>query len=140
MSAPASALVIDGTHVAADPAAAEALLRPICADARIRSHSEHFRFHQRTVGDDRLQVTSFQVSSDVHLSIRDQVRHETRDGTGRSSLRRAMDHFDANLISSSPTETTVAAIARRWGFVRLSRFAQWYHAEFGEQPSETLRR
>lgn len=108
MSAPASALVIDGTHVAADPAAAEALLRPICADARIRSHSEHFRFRQRTVGDDR--------------------------------LRRATDHFDAYLISSSPTETTVAAIARRWGFAHLSRFAQRYHAEFGEQPSETLRR
>ncbi|WP_430647337.1 helix-turn-helix transcriptional regulator [Agromyces sp. GXS1127] len=35
----------------------------------------------------------------------------------------------------SPTEEGVAVIARRWGFVHLSRFAQSYAEAFGELPS-----
>ena len=46
----------------------------------------------------------------------------------------------SDLRASSAEHDTVAAIARRWGFAHLPRFAQHYRAEFGEQPSETLRR
>jgi AraC-like DNA-binding protein len=35
---------------------------------------------------------------------------------------------------------TVAAVARRWGFAHLGRFAGDYAARFGESPSTTLRR
>jgi len=35
---------------------------------------------------------------------------------------------------------TVSSIARRWGFVHLSRFAETYGRTFGEKPSSTLRR
>jgi AraC-like DNA-binding protein len=34
----------------------------------------------------------------------------------------------------------VSTVARRWGFVHLSRFAETYGRTFGEKPSETLRR
>ena len=35
--------------------------------------------------------------------------------------------------------TNVQDVAARWGFWHMSRFAQSYHAMFGELPSETLR-
>jgi len=44
------------------------------------------------------------------------------------------------LAEADPVRTTVAAIAHRWGFAHLGRFASAYRAEFGESPSETLRR
>jgi AraC-like DNA-binding protein len=44
------------------------------------------------------------------------------------------------LVEASPQRETVAAVAHRWGFVHLGRFASLYGAEFGETPSQTLRR
>lgn len=35
---------------------------------------------------------------------------------------------------------TVRGVAQRWGFAHTGRFAQQYLAEFGEHPSQTLRR
>ncbi|WP_353814948.1 helix-turn-helix transcriptional regulator [Agromyces sp. SYSU T00266] len=37
----------------------------------------------------------------------------------------------------APPAEGIAAVARRWGFVHLSRFAESYAREFGELPSET---
>jgi AraC-like DNA-binding protein len=45
----------------------------------------------------------------------------------------------AALRAGDPATTTVAAVAHRWGFAHLGRFASAYRAEFGESPSETLR-
>ncbi|WP_415858950.1 helix-turn-helix domain-containing protein [Agromyces laixinhei] len=44
------------------------------------------------------------------------------------------------LTREDPNEGSVSEIARRWGFVNLGRFAAAYRREFGENPSETLRR
>ncbi|MRX44420.1 helix-turn-helix transcriptional regulator [Agromyces kandeliae] len=38
----------------------------------------------------------------------------------------------------APPEQGIAAVARRWGFVHLSRFAESYARQFGELPSETV--
>ncbi|GAA2036573.1 hypothetical protein GCM10009819_21480 [Agromyces tropicus] len=38
----------------------------------------------------------------------------------------------------SPPGETVAIVARRWGFVHLSRFADSYRQRFGELPSDTV--
>lgn len=46
----------------------------------------------------------------------------------------------AQLVAAEPDATTVAEIARRWGFGHLGRFAAYYANAFGELPSETLRR
>lgn len=50
--------------------------------------------------------------------------------------RARADLIDASRAGSS---TAVTAVANRWGFVHLGRFAQQYRQLFGETPSETLR-
>jgi AraC-like DNA-binding protein len=44
-----------------------------------------------------------------------------------------------SLRSADPARVTVAAVAHRWGFAHLGRFAYAYRARFGVSPSETLR-
>jgi AraC-like DNA-binding protein len=51
-------------------------------------------------------------------------------------LRRVHD----DLASAAPGSVTVGAVASRWGFVHLSRFAGAYRVAFGVSPSETLAR
>ncbi|GID25524.1 helix-turn-helix transcriptional regulator [Paractinoplanes brasiliensis] len=53
---------------------------------------------------------------------------QVRLGRAQEALRRA-----------DPVRVTVAAVAHRWGFAHLGRFASAYRARFGESPSETLR-
>ncbi|WP_229797986.1 AraC family transcriptional regulator [Couchioplanes azureus] len=43
------------------------------------------------------------------------------------------------LRDEDPARATVAAVAHRWGFVHLGRFASAYRARFGVCPSQTLR-
>jgi transcriptional regulator GlxA family with amidase domain len=44
------------------------------------------------------------------------------------------------LLSKKPLAQTVTQVAMKFGFRELGRFAIDYRAEFGESPSETLRR
>ena len=50
-------------------------------------------------------------------------------------LRRA--HRD--LRSADPAHSTVAAVAHRWGFTHLGRFAAAHKTMFGETPLQALR-
>lgn len=60
--------------------------------------------------------------------------------TPAAYVRRArLSAVRSDLLGADAEEATVSAIARRWGFAHLPRFAQHYRAAFGEQPSETLR-
>ena len=43
------------------------------------------------------------------------------------------------LLREDPARTTVAAVAHRWGFAHLGRFASAYRSRFGVSPSATLR-
>ncbi|MFE6160273.1 AraC family transcriptional regulator [Streptomyces sp. NPDC056486] len=43
------------------------------------------------------------------------------------------------LRAAEPGEISVSEVAHRWGFSHLGRFAEQYHARFGELPSQTLR-
>jgi AraC-like DNA-binding protein len=55
----------------------------------------------------------------------------------RVRLERAHDELRA----ADPTDgTTVAAIARRWGFAKPARFTEYYRAEYGVAPAQTLDR
>jgi AraC-like DNA-binding protein len=44
-----------------------------------------------------------------------------------------------DLLAADPASTTVTAIAHRWGFTHLSRFAAAYRDAYGELPVRTLR-
>lgn len=63
---------------------------------------------------------------------------------GESPMQRVrrgrLAHVHEDLLAADPEAATVAAIARRWGFTHLGRFAQTYRQAFGEPPSTTLRR
>jgi AraC-like DNA-binding protein len=45
-----------------------------------------------------------------------------------------------DLREADPQRETVAAVAHRWGFAHLGRFAAAYRDAYGETPSQTLRR
>ena len=51
-------------------------------------------------------------------------------------IRMARAHDE--LRRGEPPHTTVAAVAQRWGFVHLGRFAHLYRTRYGVPPSETL--
>lgn len=58
----------------------------------------------------------------------------------RDVLRRVrIEGARGDLLAAGPDAST-AAIARRWGFAHLPRFAAEYRRAYGELPSETLRR
>lgn len=88
-------------------------------------------------------LTLRDLAAEAHVSIR-----TLNDGFQREfgmppmaylrdvRLRRA----HADLLAADPSLTTVALIARRWGFPHLGRFSARYSAAFGELPKATLRR
>ena len=49
-----------------------------------------------------------------------------------------LERVRADLRNLGPTQTTVGAIAHRWGFSHLGRFSSSYAERFGELPAETL--
>ncbi len=60
--------------------------------------------------------------------------------TPMSYLREVrLSHCYETLRHAHPHATTVAAVAHRWGFTHLGRFAQSYRARYGVHPSATLR-
>lgn len=50
-----------------------------------------------------------------------------------------LDGARTELLRGAPDSTTVAQIARTWGFGHLGRFSASYRSRFGELPSESLR-
>jgi AraC-like DNA-binding protein len=50
-----------------------------------------------------------------------------------------LDLARESLRRSDPARVTVAAVAHRWGFAHLGRFASAYRRRYDETPSETLR-
>ena len=60
-------------------------------------------------------------------------RRRQQRGVGAEPVR-------AELVASSPAETTVSAVADRWGFGHAGRFAGAYRRRFGEYPAQTLAR
>jgi AraC-like DNA-binding protein len=53
----------------------------------------------------------------------------------RTRLERAHDA----LLAADPATVTVAAVAHRWGFAHLGRFASVYRSRFGVCPSDSLK-
>jgi len=95
--------------------------------------------------DDNLAsaVTTADVAAAVGLSLRGLTAAFRRelDTTPAAYLRAgrlAAAHRD--LVVSDSSQTTVGAVAHRWGFGNLGRFATAHRAQYGVHPREALHR
>jgi AraC-like DNA-binding protein len=65
----------------------------------------------------------------------------SRGTTPSQYLRRVrLERAHRDLLAADATATTVACIARRWGFAKPGWFSRLYRETYGVTPSETLRR
>lgn len=87
-------------------------------------------------------ITVGDVADAAYVSVRTLNRafHRHLDITPAAYLRNArLAGARHDLEAGAPVATTVTAIAARWGFTDLGRFAAVYRDEYGETPRATLR-
>lgn len=88
-----------------------------------------------------LTLTDMARTAAVSVRTLQELYRRHLDTTPTEHLRRTrLARAHRQLRESDPSETTVSAVARRWGFVHIGRFARTYRARYGEPPSATLRR
>jgi transcriptional regulator GlxA family with amidase domain len=89
-----------------------------------------------------LPLTTSTLARQCHVSVRT-LQEGFRRHLGMSPMayvrvvRLRCAHRD--LRSANPTDSTVAAIAHRWGFTHLGRFAEAHKTVYGETPLQALR-
>lgn len=89
----------------------------------------------------RADVGINDVAAAVHLTPR-AVQYLFRrqlDTTPTGYMRRVrLSRAHRELVAGAPSSTTVAEIARRWGFAHTGRFAVLYRQTYGQSPHTTL--
>jgi transcriptional regulator GlxA family with amidase domain len=91
---------------------------------------------------DGTQVRVADLARAAGVSVRTVYRTAARHlgGPPMARLRQArLEQVRCRLLTPAPGETVTSA-ATECGFFHLGRFAAFYRREFGESPSETLRR
>ncbi|GAA4666421.1 AraC family transcriptional regulator [Frondihabitans cladoniiphilus] len=77
----------------------------------------------------------------IHTRSLQQATQRTLGMSPTTYLRNVrLDRARTELLRHDAGTTTVAAVARDWGFGNLGRFASTYQARFGEKPNQTLRK
>jgi AraC-like DNA-binding protein len=103
---------------------------------RVRRVVEHIHAHAA------LPLTPADLARVADVSVRT-LQETFQQLVGESPMatvrRVRLDRVREALRTAVPGTTTVADIARSWGFAHLGRFAIEYRRRFGERPSETLR-
>lgn len=130
-----TALALLRTFPHTGPQLPEALLAP--RNGRLREAVEYMHAHAH------LPIDPTAIAEYAGLSLRGlQVAFRNHlDTTPTDYLRGIrLDRARADLMNLGPSDTTVAAIAGRWGFTHAGRFTARYTARFGESPAETLHR
>ena len=87
-------------------------------------------------------ITLSQIATAARLSPRGLQASFRRhlDTTPLAQLRSVrMQRAHLDLQNAEPGDTSVAALAARWGFTHLGRFAVEYRRRYGSSPSQTLR-
>jgi AraC-like DNA-binding protein len=127
----------------------DALIECLSGDAverdavRRRRHNElmaRFEAIVRTDSAGRLSVA--QIVADLGVAdrtLRTCCREYLNMGPGRYMRLRRMQLVRHALRRADASETSVAQVARRYGFEELGRFASAYRARYGELPSATLK-
>jgi AraC-like DNA-binding protein len=86
-------------------------------------------------------ITAADIAAAVHTSVRTLQLAFRRhlDTTPMNYLRRVrLARARHQLRAASPAQTTVTAVAARWGFSSPSRFTAAYRATYGVRPTDTL--
>ncbi|MFC8846720.1 MULTISPECIES: AraC family transcriptional regulator [unclassified Micromonospora] len=88
-----------------------------------------------------LTVTDVAVAAGLGARALQQAFRRYLDTTPTRYLRRVrLERVHTELQAAEPgVGLTVAAVAARWGFVHLGRFATEYRRAYGRPPSQTLR-
>ena len=111
--------------------------RPTAGSMRIRSARDYLEMH----ADEPVTVTDLALA--VGMSVRG-VQAAFQRTLGTSPLQYLRDvrlqRVRSDLLRLSPAPGTVDAVARRWGFTHLGRFARAYAERFGEHPRDSLGR
>lgn len=116
------------------PLAAEPSQR---AGARLRTALEYLEAHAHEA------VTVTGIADAAGLSVRGLQDSflRTLDQSPMAYLREMrLRRAQEDLLLLGPRESSVAEVARRWGFTHMGRFSAEYAARFGEYPRHTLRR
>ena len=89
-----------------------------------------------------LPLTTSALAMQCHVSVRT-LQEGFRRHLGMSPMAYArivrLRRAHSDLRSAHPAQTTVAAIAHRWGFTHLGRFAKAHQEMYGETPYQALR-
>jgi AraC-like DNA-binding protein len=84
-----------------------------------------------------------ELASRVGVSVRrlqEAFQHEHGVSPLGQLRRIRLARVRGDLLAAEPGNASVTAIATRWGFFHLGRFAQAYRVAYGEPPSATLAR
>lgn len=87
------------------------------------------------------RLTVNEIASAVGRSVRSlEASFQLHVGLSPMTFLRQvrLSHAHTALIKSDPHETSVAAIAQRFGFPHAARFAAYYRDQYGAAPSEHL--
>ncbi|MBV6823353.1 helix-turn-helix domain-containing protein [Pseudomonas sp. PD9R] len=89
------------------------------------------------------QLNLLELSQVAGVSLR-QLQHAFKTYTGMAPTQwlrlRRLNSARRELLSRTPSQTTVAEVAMHWSFWHLGRFSSNYRALFKELPSDTLKR
>jgi len=103
---------------------------------RLRRALEYVHAHAR----DPIGTPEIAAAADLSPRGLQQSLRRHLDQTPGELLRGVrLDGARGDLLRGDRDETSVADIARAWGFGHLGRFSATYRARFGELPSESLR-
>ncbi|MGW7065557.1 AraC family transcriptional regulator [Streptomyces sp. NPDC054855] len=82
------------------------------------------------------------LAAEAHVGVR-RLQEAFRRYVGMSPMAYVREvrliRVRDELREAEPGALSVSEVAHRWGFSHLGRFAEQYHARFGELPSRTLR-
>ncbi|MGW0163499.1 helix-turn-helix transcriptional regulator [Mycobacterium sp. NPDC003323] len=134
------------THLAAATLQAfpnNAALEPTATDRRDAEKPALLRRAMAFIDDNaQRDIALADIADAVYLTPR-AVQYMFRrhlDCTPTDYLRRVRLHrAHQELAAAAPHETTVGAVAKRWGFAHSGRFAVSYRQAFGQSPLSTLR-
>ncbi|TDN91696.1 helix-turn-helix domain-containing protein [Microbacterium sp. BK668] len=124
--------------LAAFPLVDMAAPRPAAATSRaVRRAIAHMEQHLQ----DPLSIADIAIAAGVSTRALQSAFQRQFSMTPSHYLRRMrLRAAHEDLRNATDARVAVRDIARRWGFVHAGRFAQLYAEQYGERPSDTLRR